>query len=50
MSTTTVLALLTASASDFGTAMLGLLTVVIGIGVGFLVFRIGWRKVKGSHK
>jgi len=50
MSTTTVLALLTSAAGDFGTAMLVVLGVVIGIGVGFLVFRIGWRKIKGSHK
>jgi len=50
MSTSTVLTLITGAATDFGTAMLAVLGAVITIGVGFLVFRIGWRQVKGSHK
>jgi len=50
MSTSTVLALITGAATDFGTALLAVLTAVIVIGLGMLVFRVGWRKVKGSHK
>jgi len=50
MNASSTLALITDSASDFGTALLAILGVVIVIGVGMLVFRIGWRKVKGSHK
>jgi len=50
MSTSTALALITGAATDFGTALLAILGAVITIGVGMLVFRVGWRKVKGSHK
>lgn len=50
MSTSTALALITTAATDFGTALLAILGAVIVIGVGMLVFRVGWRKVKGSHK
>jgi len=50
MSTTTALALITGAAGDFGTALLAILGAVITIGVGVLVFKVGWRKVKGSHK
>jgi len=32
--------------SDYGLALLGILGAVILIGVGYLVFRIGWGKVK----
>lgn len=34
----------------FGTSLVTVLTAVIGIGVAYLVFRFGWRKVKGSTK
>jgi len=50
LSTTTALALITDAATDYGTALLAILGAVIVIGLGMLVFRIGWRKVKGSHK
>lgn len=50
MSTSSALALITGAGQDFGTALLAILGVVITIGVGMLVFRVGWRKVKGSHK
>ena len=50
MSTSTVTALITDSATDFGTALLTILGAVLVIGVGMLVFRVGWRKVKGSHR
>jgi len=50
MNATTTGALILDAVGDFGTAMLGILGAVIVVGVGFLVFRVGWRKVKGSHK
>jgi len=50
MSSTTALSLITGAATDYGTALLAILGAVIVIGVGMLVFRIGWRKVKGSHR
>lgn len=48
MSTSTITTLITGSITDFGTAALTILTAVIAIGVAFLVFRWGWKKVKGS--
>jgi len=50
MSASSTQALVIDAISDFGTAMLAVLGAVIVVGVGFLVFRIGWRKVKGSHR
>jgi len=41
-------ALVTSTLADFGGAVLVILTAVIGIGLAYLVFRFGWRKVKGS--
>jgi len=41
-------ALVTGTLTTFGGAVLVILTAVIGIGVAYLVFRFGWRKVKGS--
>jgi len=43
-------ALITGALTDFGAAMLVILGAVLGIGVGYLVFRVGWRKTKGSLK
>jgi len=40
--------LITGALSSFGASAITVLTAVIGIGVAFLVFRWGWRKVKGS--
>jgi len=48
MSTTSALALITGAFTDYGTAVLTILGAVITIGLGYLVFRFGWRKVKGS--
>jgi len=50
MNATTTLALITDAFSDFGSAVLTILGAVIVIGVGYLIFRVGWRKVKGSLK
>jgi len=45
---TGVLKLLGGGFKDYGTALLAILTAVIGIGVAYLIFRFGWRKGKGS--
>jgi len=41
-------ALVTNTLTDFGTSVLAIITAVIGVGLAYLVFRFGWRKVKGS--
>lgn len=41
-------ALVTDTLTDFGASVLVIITAVIGIGLAYLVFRFGWRKVKGS--
>jgi len=48
MSTSTALAAVTSSLTDFGTAVLTIITAVLVIGVGYLVYRVGWRHVKRS--
>lgn len=50
MNATTSLALITGAVSDYGTALIAILGAVIGIGLGMLVFRFGWGKVKGSTR
>lgn len=42
--------LITGTLTDYGTALVTILGAVIGIGVAYLVFRFGWRKVKGSTR
>jgi len=41
-------ALITGGLTTFGGAMLVILGAVLTIGIAYLVFRIGWRKTKGS--
>lgn len=48
MSASSTEALVTATLTTFGGSVLVILTAVIGIGVAYLVFRFGWRRVKGS--
>jgi len=48
MTAASTTALITDAATDFGGAMLTILGAVLVIGVGYLVFRKGWKKVKGS--
>jgi len=48
ISSSTALTLVTGAFTDFGTDVLAILGLVLGIGVGYLIFRFGWRKVKGS--
>jgi len=50
MDATSTKLLILGATSDFGIAMLAVLGAVLGIGVGFLVYKIGWRKVKGAAK
>jgi len=48
MTASAITTLITDTLDDYGTALLAILGAVIGIGVAYLVFRFGWRKVKGS--
>jgi len=50
MTASAITSLITSTLSDYGTALLAILGAVIGIGVAYLVFRFGWRKVKGSTR
>jgi len=50
MSTSSATTLITDSLADFGTAALAVLTAIIVVGVGLLVFRWGWRKIRGVAK
>lgn len=43
-------ALITGAVTDVGTSALAILGAVLTIGVGYFVFRWGWRKVKGSFR
>lgn len=50
MTTSSATSLVTDTLSDYSGALLTILTAVIGIGVAYLIFRFGWRKVKGSTR
>ncbi len=50
MNATVIQNLITTTLSTFGSSALVILTAVIGVGVAFLIFRFGWRKVKGSMR
>jgi len=41
-------ALITGAFTDYGASVLVILGAVLGIGVAYLVFKFGWRKVRGS--
>ena len=47
---TGILGILGANFYDYGSALVLILTAVIGIGLAYLVFRFGWRKIKGSTR
>jgi len=47
MSTTSATTLITGSVTDVGTAMLAILGAILIVGVGYLVFKFGWKRVKG---
>jgi len=42
--------LITSSISSFGASALVVLTAIIAVAVGLLVFRWGWRKIRGVAK
>lgn len=48
MTSTATFGLVSGAFTSLGTAMLTILGLVLGIGVAYLVFKFGWRKVKGS--
>ena len=48
MDASTMTTLITDTLGSYGTALVTILGAVIGIGLAYLVFRFGWRKVKGS--
>lgn len=48
MSASSTTSLITSAFADYGAAVLTILGLVIGIGIAYLVFKFGWRKVKGS--
>jgi len=48
MTASTTTSLITDSIADFGTAGLVILGGVVGIAVALLVFRFGWRKLRGA--
>jgi len=50
MSASSTLPLILDAATDYGLAILAILGAVITIGVGMIVFKFGWRKVKGSTR
>lgn len=50
MSTTSALALITTSFGDFGTALLAIVGLMIGVAVGMLVFKIGWKHVRKAGR
>jgi len=50
MSTSTATALITSAVTDYGTAILAILTAALVVGVGYLAFRFGWKRVKGATR
>jgi len=42
--------LITGSVTSFGSAAIVVLTAIIAVAVGLLVFRWGWRKIRGVAK
>ena len=40
--------LITGAFTDYGTSVLTILGAVLTIGIAYLVFKFGWKKVKGS--
>jgi len=50
MTSASTTALILSTVTDYGVALIAILGAVIGIGLAYLVFRFGWRKVKGSTR
>lgn len=53
MDTTQITSLITSTVTTYGTYALIILTAVIGVGVAYLIYWLGWRAIKnvvmGSH-
>lgn len=53
MNDTVAVGVITTAITDYGMSVLAIVGVVLGVGVGYLVFRMGWRAIKnivmGSH-
>jgi len=45
MDTSSIQTLITTTATNYGLAVLAVITVTIGIGVAYLLFRFGWFKI-----
>jgi hypothetical protein len=50
MDASTMTGVITTALTSYGGKLVLILTAVIGIGVAYLIFRFGWRKVKGSTR
>jgi len=50
MSSSSATSLITSTISDFGGAVLTIVTAALVLGLGYLVFKFGWRKTKGALK
>jgi len=48
MNATATQALITDGLTTFGSSVLVIIGAVLVIGIAYLVFRFGWRKIKGS--
>jgi len=48
MSTSSATTLITGAVTDFGTAVLTIVTATLVVGLGYLVYRFGWKKTKGA--
>jgi len=50
MTASSTRALITEALQDYGVEMLVILGAIIGVALGFFVFKIGWKKVKALAK
>jgi len=48
MTAASTTAVVTSTLSSYGSAVLTIITATIAVGLAYLVFKFGWRKVKGS--
>jgi len=48
MNTTAIQSLITDTLAVFGGSVLAIITMVLSIAVAYLIFRFGWRAIKGS--
>jgi len=48
LASSTATSAITSAIADYGVEALVILSAVLGLGVGYLIFRFGWRKTKGA--